>query len=56
MVHAQVASSDLVETYEAMKIKVDPEVMSFFLSKLPQKRSTIAKRILCHQSDLEEWC
>ena len=48
-------SSDLVQEYTAHKILVNHETMSYFLSKLTQKRETIAKRTLSTTWDLDDW-
>lgn len=45
----------LVKEYTEMKILVPHETMSYFLSKLTQKRETIAKRTLSTTWDLDEW-
>ena len=48
--------SDLTQEYTELKIRVAPETMAYFLSKLKQKRQTIAKRILEPVWVLDDWC
>lgn len=48
--------SDLIQEYKALKIKVAPETMKYFLSTLKLKQKTVEKRTLSHWTDIEDWC
>jgi len=48
--------SSVAEEYTALKIWVDPETMSYFISKLKQSKKYIAKRCLSHITDIDDWC
>lgn len=53
---ASINMSGITQEYKALKVLVNKETMTFFLNKLKQKRSTIAKRILSSEWEIEDWC